>query len=97
MGSVVNSSCSEKKIHFIIISWAAVSDLSLINLSFAYLVMQSVYRQPKGCKERYKVLVDKNSGDGADSAEDSGSSQHYHFTLPGIPKACYNYSFDLYI
>ncbi|KAB8100870.1 hypothetical protein EE612_031493, partial [Oryza sativa] len=47
---------------------------------------KSVYRQPKGCKERYKVLVDKNSGDGADSAEDSGSSQHYHFTLPGIPK-----------
>jgi hypothetical protein len=73
-------------------NWELVSDA--INSIEQF---KSVYRQPKGCKERYKVLVDKNSGDGADSAEDSGSSQHYHFTLPGIPKACYNYSFDLYI
>lgn len=29
--------------------------------------------------------MDRNAGDGADSAEDSGSSQSY--TLPGIPKA----------
>jgi len=49
---------------------------------------KSVHRQPKECKERHKVLVDRSSGDGADSAEDSGSSQHYHSTLPGIPKAC---------
>ncbi|XP_039840616.1 chromatin modification-related protein EAF1 B-like isoform X6 [Panicum virgatum] len=47
---------------------------------------KSVHRQPKECKERHKVLVDRSSGDGADSAEDSGSSQHYHSTLPGIPK-----------
>ena len=52
------------------------------------LFMQTVHRQPKECKERHKVLVDKSSGDGADSAEDSGSSQHYHFTIPGIPQAC---------
>jgi hypothetical protein len=32
--------------------------------------------------------MDRSSGDGADSAEDSGSSQHYHNSLPGIPKAC---------
>lgn len=31
--------------------------------------------------------MDKNSGDGADSGEDSGSSQPYPSTLPGIPKA----------
>ncbi|KAF0926677.1 hypothetical protein E2562_027117 [Oryza meyeriana var. granulata] len=62
-------------------NWELVSDA--IN---SIVQFKSVYRQPKGCKERYKVLVDKNSGDGADSADDSGSSQHYHFTLPGIPK-----------
>lgn len=33
--------------------------------------------------------MDRNAGDGADSAEDSGSSQPYPSTLPGIPKACY--------
>ncbi|CAI8612409.1 unnamed protein product [Vicia faba] len=30
--------------------------------------------------------MDKSAGDGADSAEDSGSSQSYPSTLPGIPK-----------
>ncbi|XP_028213462.1 chromatin modification-related protein EAF1 B-like isoform X1 [Glycine soja] len=30
--------------------------------------------------------MDRTSGDGADSAEDSGSSQSYPSTLPGIPK-----------
>ncbi|KAG8086576.1 hypothetical protein GUJ93_ZPchr0010g7291 [Zizania palustris] len=62
-------------------NWELVSDA--IN---SIVQFKSVYRQPKGCQERYKVLVDKNFGDGADSAEDSGSSQHYHFTLPGIPR-----------
>ena len=32
--------------------------------------------------------MDRTTGDGADSAEDSGSSQSYPSTLPGIPKAC---------
>jgi len=31
--------------------------------------------------------MDRTTGDGADSAEDSGSSQSYPSTLPGIPKA----------
>lgn len=31
--------------------------------------------------------MDMNAGDGADSAEDSGSSQPYPSTLPGIPEA----------
>jgi hypothetical protein len=34
--------------------------------------------------------MDKSAGDGADSAEDSGSSQSYPSTLPGIPKVCIN-------
>jgi len=53
-----------------------------------YFSLQCVHRQPKECKERHKVLVDRSSGDCGDSADDSGSSQHYHNTLPGIPKAC---------
>ena len=31
--------------------------------------------------------MERSAGDGADSAEDSGSSQSYPSTLPGIPKA----------
>lgn len=34
--------------------------------------------------------MDMNTGDGADSAEDSGSSQPYPSTLPGIPEAISN-------
>lgn len=62
-------------------NWELVSD-AINNI----VQFKSVHRQPKECKERHKVLVDKSSGDGADSAEDSGSSQHYQFTIPGIPK-----------
>ncbi|KAF8726900.1 hypothetical protein HU200_019382 [Digitaria exilis] len=64
-------------------NWELVSDA--IN---SIVKFKSVHRRPKECKERHKVLVDRSSGDGADSAEDSGSSQHYHNPLPGIPKAC---------
>lgn len=39
--------------------------------------------------------MDKSAGDGADSAEDSGSSQPYPSTLPGIPKACISFFEDL--
>jgi hypothetical protein len=49
--------------------------------------MQCIFRKPKECNERHKLLMDRNAGDGADSAEDSGSSQSYPSTLPGIPKA----------
>ncbi|XWS36570.1 hypothetical protein CRYUN_Cryun20dG0096000 [Craigia yunnanensis] len=44
-----------------------------------------IFRKPKECKERHKILMDR-SGDGADSADDSGPSQSYPSTLPGIPK-----------
>jgi hypothetical protein len=49
--------------------------------------MQCIFRKPKECKERHKLLMDRSAGDGGDSAEDSGSSQSYPSTLPGIPKA----------
>lgn len=49
--------------------------------------IQCIFRKPKECKERHKILMDLNTGDGADSAEDSGSSQPYPSTIPGIPKA----------
>jgi len=38
--------------------------------------------------------MDGTAGDGADSGEDSGSSQPYPSTLPGIPKA---FSFPLFL
>jgi len=62
-------------------NWELVSDAlnSIIQL-------KCIYRRPKECKERHKLLTDKSSGDGADSADDSGSSQHYPSALPGIPK-----------
>ncbi|KAL2239684.1 UNVERIFIED_CONTAM: Chromatin modification-related protein EAF1 B, partial [Sesamum indicum] len=47
---------------------------------------QCIFRKAKECKERHNFLMDRTSGDGADSAEDSGSSQPYPSTLPGIPK-----------
>ena len=49
--------------------------------------VQCIYRNPKECKERHKILMDGTTGDGIDSVEDSGSSQPYPSTLPGIPKA----------
>ncbi|XP_051224686.1 chromatin modification-related protein EAF1 B isoform X3 [Lolium perenne] len=62
-------------------NWELVSDAlnSIVQL-------KCIYRRPDECKDRHKLLTDKSSGDGADSADDSGSSQHYQSTLPGIPK-----------
>ncbi|KAF9622932.1 hypothetical protein IFM89_035363 [Coptis chinensis] len=62
-------------------NWELVSDAISSTLQF-----KCIYRNPKECKERHKILMDRNAGDGADSAEDSGSSQPYTSTLPGIPK-----------
>uniref|UniRef100_M8C2F0 HSA domain-containing protein n=1 Tax=Aegilops tauschii TaxID=37682 RepID=M8C2F0_AEGTA len=50
-------------------NWELVSD-AINNI----VQFKSIHRQPKECKERHRVLVDKSSGDGADSAEDSGST-----------------------
>ncbi|KAG6386484.1 hypothetical protein SASPL_155387 [Salvia splendens] len=62
-------------------NWELVSDAINSTLQF-----KCIYRKAKECKERHNFLMDKTSGDGADSAEDSGSSQPYPSTLPGIPK-----------
>lgn len=62
-------------------NWELVSDAINSTLQF-----KCIFRKPQECKERHKVLMDRTSGDGADSAEDSGSSQPYPSTLPGIPK-----------
>ncbi|XP_039032556.1 chromatin modification-related protein EAF1 B-like isoform X1 [Hibiscus syriacus] len=61
-------------------NWELVSDA--IN---GILQFKCVFRNPKECKEHHKILMDR-SGDGADSADDSGSSLSYPSTLPGIPK-----------
>nr|GMD28014.1 chromatin modification-related protein EAF1 B-like isoform X1 [Ipomoea batatas] len=62
-------------------NWELISDAINSTLQF-----KCIYRKPKECKDRHKILMDKTNGDGADSAEDSGSSQPYPSTLPGIPK-----------
>ncbi|WOK93485.1 chromatin modification-related protein EAF1 B-like isoform X4 [Canna indica] len=62
-------------------NWELVSDAINNTLQF-----KCIFRKPRDCKERHKFLMDKSAGDGADSAEDSGSSQPYPSTLPGIPK-----------
>eukprot|EP00262_Sarcandra_glabra_P015147 TRINITY_DN4602_c0_g2_i1.p1 TRINITY_DN4602_c0_g2~~TRINITY_DN4602_c0_g2_i1.p1 ORF type:complete len:927 (+),score=215.03 TRINITY_DN4602_c0_g2_i1:142-2781(+) len=62
-------------------NWELVSDAINSTLQF-----KCIFRKPKECKERHKILMDRNANDGADSAEDSGSSQPYPSTLPGIPK-----------
>ncbi|XP_028207298.1 chromatin modification-related protein EAF1 B-like isoform X3 [Glycine soja] len=62
-------------------NWELISDA--INSA---LQIKCVFRKPKECKERHKNLMDRTTGDGADSAEDSGSSHSYPSTLPGIPK-----------
>ncbi|XP_019059011.1 PREDICTED: chromatin modification-related protein EAF1 B-like isoform X2 [Tarenaya hassleriana] len=62
-------------------NWELISDA--MNSA---LKIKCIYRNPSECKERHKILMDRSAGDGADSAEDSGTSQSYPSTLPGIPK-----------
>ncbi|XP_059660279.1 chromatin modification-related protein EAF1 B-like isoform X2 [Cornus florida] len=62
-------------------NWELVSDAINSTLQF-----KCIFRKPKECKEHHSRLIDRTNGDGADSAEDSGSSQPYPSTLPGIPK-----------
>ncbi|XP_076921762.1 chromatin modification-related protein EAF1 A-like [Bidens hawaiensis] len=68
-------------VHDIGANWELVSDAINSTLQF-----KCIYRNSKECKERHKLLLDRNNGDGGDSAEDSGSSQSYPSTLPGIPE-----------
>uniref|UniRef100_A0A1J3IMR6 Myb-like domain-containing protein n=1 Tax=Noccaea caerulescens TaxID=107243 RepID=A0A1J3IMR6_NOCCA len=62
-------------------NWEFISDALKSTLK-----IKCIYRNPSECKERHKILMDRTGGDGADSAEDSGNSQSYPSTLPGIPK-----------
>ncbi|XP_019460850.1 PREDICTED: chromatin modification-related protein EAF1 B-like isoform X1 [Lupinus angustifolius] len=62
-------------------NWELVSDAINSTLQF-----KCTHWKPNECKERHKILMDGSAGDGTDSAEDSGSSQSYPSTLPGIPK-----------
>jgi hypothetical protein len=62
-------------------NWEFVSDALSSSLRF-----KRIFHDSKECKERHYFLMDRTGGDGADSAEDSGSSQPYPSTLPGIPK-----------
>ncbi|KAF8119046.1 hypothetical protein N665_0001s0102 [Sinapis alba] len=62
-------------------NWELISDAMNSTLK-----IKCIYRNPIECKERHKILMDKTASDGADSAEDSGTSQSYPSTLPGIPK-----------
>ncbi|KAJ0234637.1 Chromatin modification-related protein EAF1 B [Hirschfeldia incana] len=62
-------------------NWELISDAMNSTLK-----IKCIYRNPSECKERHKILMDKTASDGADSAEDSGTSQSYPSTLPGIPK-----------
>ncbi|KAK1420606.1 hypothetical protein QVD17_22328 [Tagetes erecta] len=61
-------------------NWELISDAINSTLQF-----KCIFRKPNECKERHKILMDMNA-DGADSAEDSVSSQPYPSTLPGIPE-----------
>ncbi|KAL6990251.1 Chromatin modification-related protein EAF1 A [Sarracenia purpurea var. burkii] len=72
-------------------NWELVSDAINSTLQF-----KCIFRKPKECRERHMILMDGTAGDGADSAEDSGSSQPYPSTLPGIPQAIYFISFLLW-
>ncbi|KAL3615985.1 hypothetical protein CASFOL_040279 [Castilleja foliolosa] len=62
-------------------NWELVGDAINSTLRF-----KCIFRKAKECKERHNFLMDGTSGDGAESAEDSGSSQPYPSKLPGIPK-----------
>ncbi|PWA63092.1 HAS subgroup [Artemisia annua] len=68
-------------VHDLGANWELISDA--INST---LQLKCISRNSKECKERHNILMDRNTGDGADSAEDSGSSQPYPSTLPGIPE-----------
>nr|XP_043637247.1 chromatin modification-related protein EAF1 B-like isoform X2 [Erigeron canadensis] len=62
-------------------NWELISDITNSNLQF-----KCIFRSSNECKERHKVLMDRSTGDRADSAEDSESGQPYSSMLPGIPE-----------
>ncbi|KAJ3691886.1 hypothetical protein LUZ61_000021 [Rhynchospora tenuis] len=61
-------------------NWELISDAINNTLQFK----QCIHRKANECKERHQSLMETSALDGADSAEDSGSSQPYT-QLRGIP------------
>lgn len=49
--------------------------LSRLDVAHEFWSHQCIFRKPKDCKECHKSLMERNSGDGGDSREDSGFSQ----------------------
>ncbi|XP_039117947.1 chromatin modification-related protein EAF1 B-like [Dioscorea cayenensis subsp. rotundata] len=62
--------------------WAQIGELvsNAINRTLQFK-LHYFFRKPKESKERHKALMDRSAGDGADSAEDSGSSQPYYLAF----------------
>lgn len=58
-------------------NWDLVGDAINSTMKF-----KCIFRKAKECKERHNFLMDRT----ADGAEDSGSSQPYPCSLPGIPQ-----------
>ncbi|KAG9157727.1 hypothetical protein Leryth_017825, partial [Lithospermum erythrorhizon] len=68
-------------VHDIGLNWELVSHTINSTLKF-----KCIYHNPKECKERHKILMDKTAGDGVDSTGELGSTKPYPYTLKGIPK-----------
>ncbi|MCO5597472.1 hypothetical protein L7F22_051550 [Adiantum nelumboides] len=63
-------------VHELGLNWELVSDI----LS-ATSQLRGIFRKPKDCKERYRMLTDRGGGDGGDSPDDPSSSAHHSFSM----------------
>lgn len=59
------------------VNWELVSDILSSNSQ-----LKGIFRKPKDCKERYKMLTDRAGGEGGDSPDDP-SSAHISMTQKG--------------
>ncbi|KAJ7569427.1 hypothetical protein O6H91_01G077500 [Diphasiastrum complanatum] len=63
-------------------NWELVSDVLSMSSQ-----LKGVFRKPKDCKERHKVLLEHLSTDDGDSPDDFTSPQGHPSALSGIPKS----------
>ncbi|KAH6557561.1 hypothetical protein KP509_1Z107100 [Ceratopteris richardii] len=63
-------------VHELGLNWELVSDI----LSSASQ-LRGVFRKPKDCKERYRLLTERGGGDGGESPGDPNSSAHHAISL----------------
>ncbi|KAI5068123.1 hypothetical protein GOP47_0016468 [Adiantum capillus-veneris] len=63
-------------VHELGMNWELVSDI----LS-ATSQLRGIFRKPKDCKERYRMLTDRGGGEGGDSPDDPSSSTHHSFSM----------------